>query len=278
MHWYPFNVGDYSAHTSRLSEMEDLAYRRLLDLYYINEQPFNGCSTDVARDIGMRQWQDEVDYVLNKYFPVDGDCFRNKRADNEVAIFQKRSKQAIAAGKASGKARQAKAIERTFNERSTVAEQNNKQQTTNSKKTIGQTTSDRFQDFWSKYPKKVKKKEALKVWKSMKLDTKADILITDIENRLNKDRRWKEGYITDPPVYLRGERWEDSIDTSESKDKKQNFADARVNTVQPPTEKERKIERAKELKKLGYADEDAFTKDQHHIAMRRLEEMSRTST
>ena len=40
MHFYSFNIGDYASHTRHLTPMEDLAYRRLLDIYYLHEQPF----------------------------------------------------------------------------------------------------------------------------------------------------------------------------------------------------------------------------------------------
>ena len=53
MHYFQFNIGDYASHTSRLTLLEDLAYRRMLDLYYLNEQPLNGCVTDVARELGL---------------------------------------------------------------------------------------------------------------------------------------------------------------------------------------------------------------------------------
>ena len=39
MIWYKFYLGDYITHTNHLSDAEDLAYRRLLDLYYISEKP-----------------------------------------------------------------------------------------------------------------------------------------------------------------------------------------------------------------------------------------------
>ena len=39
MHYYSFNIGDYASHTRHLTAIEDLAYRRLLDLYYLHEQP-----------------------------------------------------------------------------------------------------------------------------------------------------------------------------------------------------------------------------------------------
>jgi uncharacterized protein YdaU (DUF1376 family) len=43
MHYYQFNIGDYRAATAHLSNEEDLAYRRLLDMYYDTENqiPFD---------------------------------------------------------------------------------------------------------------------------------------------------------------------------------------------------------------------------------------------
>ena len=68
MHYYQFHIGDYATHTRHLNLLEDLAYRRLLDLYYLHEQPLNGCSTTVARLIGMRDHEVEVGTVLNEFF------------------------------------------------------------------------------------------------------------------------------------------------------------------------------------------------------------------
>ncbi len=38
MHYYQFSIGDYRAATAHLTNEEDLAYRRLLDMYYDTEQ------------------------------------------------------------------------------------------------------------------------------------------------------------------------------------------------------------------------------------------------
>lgn len=85
---------------------------------------------------------------------------------------------------------------------------NNHQRTI--KEPIGQ-QADRFPEFWQAYPKKVKKKEAHKVWKSKRLDAHADRLIEDVRDRLNEDGRWIGGFVPDPPTYLRGERWNDEF-------------------------------------------------------------------
>ncbi|MBU6253499.1 MAG: DUF1376 domain-containing protein, partial [Alphaproteobacteria bacterium] len=39
MNFYAFHIGDYSSATMHLSWDEDLAYRRLIDVYYMREAP-----------------------------------------------------------------------------------------------------------------------------------------------------------------------------------------------------------------------------------------------
>ncbi len=117
MHYYQFNIGDYSSHTSRLSIYEDLAYRRLLDLYYLSERPLNGCLKDVAREIGMIDYLQDVEYVLNKFFTEKNNAWHNKRCDREIKAYQDKRKTAKKAGIASGIARKNKRtdVERTLN-------------------------------------------------------------------------------------------------------------------------------------------------------------------
>lgn len=75
-------------------------------------------------------------------------------------------------------------------------------------------TVDRFDDFFSKYPKRVKGKPAREIWKRKKLDSLADQIIQDVAMRLSSDRRWLDGFIPDPTTYLNQERWNDEIDNS----------------------------------------------------------------
>jgi hypothetical protein len=86
--------------------------------------------------------------------------------------------------------------------------------------TNGQSASppDRFYDFWKALPtsKRVKRKDAMRIWKSKRLDDKADQIIADIGMRLSSDPRWKAGYIPDPTTYLNGERWTDEVTRQKS--------------------------------------------------------------
>lgn len=105
MNYYSFHIGDYAAHTRNLSLLEDLAYRRLLDAYYLAERPLNGCATDVAREIGMRECVAEVEYVLGKFFELTEEGWSNKRAEKEIAHFSDKKQKASEAGKASAQRR-----------------------------------------------------------------------------------------------------------------------------------------------------------------------------
>ena len=105
MNYYPFHIGDYASHTQRLSLMEDLAYRRMMDAYYVAERPFNGCSTDVAREIGMMDQLESVEYVLQKFFTKSETGFFNKRCDQEIAHFHDKKEKSSKAGKASAERR-----------------------------------------------------------------------------------------------------------------------------------------------------------------------------
>ena len=126
MHFYSFNIGDYISHTKHLSNMEDLAYRRLLDLYYLHERTLNEDVAIVARKINMRDNVPEVETVLEEFFVLEtGKGWTNPRADEEIEKYQSKVQSAIRAGKASALARS--------NARSTTVQPNNKQETLNNK-------------------------------------------------------------------------------------------------------------------------------------------------
>lgn len=75
---------------------------------------------------------------------------------------------------------------------------------------IGQ-QADRFEEFFSAYPKRVKKKPARELWVRKKLNTLAEQIIQDVAMRLSSDKRWQDGFIPDPTTYLNQERWNDEL-------------------------------------------------------------------
>ena len=120
MHYYQFNIGDYVSHTRHLSPIEDIAYRRLLDAYYLSERPLNSGVTSVARQIGLREHEQEVGLVLQEFFVLGEEGWTSNRADKEIAHYRSKVDQATRAGKASA--------ERRSNARSTDVQLTNNQE------------------------------------------------------------------------------------------------------------------------------------------------------
>jgi uncharacterized protein YdaU (DUF1376 family) len=81
--WYKFHIGDYLAETAHLADAEDLAYRRLLDWYYISEQPLPLDLAAVVRRVRLDE--DVVAPVLNEFFERTDAGYINSRADKEIA-------------------------------------------------------------------------------------------------------------------------------------------------------------------------------------------------
>ena len=86
MHYYQFHIGDYKSHTHHLTVLEDIAYRRLLDHYYLHEAPIK--QRDIARQIGMRDHEQEVLSVLNEFFVSTDKGFVSARANEEIAKYR----------------------------------------------------------------------------------------------------------------------------------------------------------------------------------------------
>ncbi len=85
MHYYQFHIGDYRAATSHLSNEEDLAYRRLLDMYYDTESPIPTDIDWVSRR--LRLGSEVVISVLNDMFDATENGWINKRADAEIQAY-----------------------------------------------------------------------------------------------------------------------------------------------------------------------------------------------
>jgi uncharacterized protein YdaU (DUF1376 family) len=125
MHYYQFNIGDYASHTRYLTPMQDLAYRRLLDLYYLHEKPIPADNPWVY--IGLNDCSTDVQRVLNEYFVLTDNGWVNKRANEQIEEYKNKQKSASLAGKKSAELRKAskQAIpEQPFNDRSTTVQLN----------------------------------------------------------------------------------------------------------------------------------------------------------
>lgn len=126
MNYYPFHIGDYLTHTAHLTPIEDIAYRRLLDLYYQTETALSGDVPRLCRLIRMREYEQEVAAVLDEFFVGQGERWCNARCDAELLRMIDKQAKAKASAEASVNARRTKAqqaqavvrpgVERTLSE------------------------------------------------------------------------------------------------------------------------------------------------------------------
>ncbi len=119
MNFYAHHLGDYMRDTAHLSIIEDGVYRRLLDQYYIRERPLPadlGQCCKLARAASQEE-RKAVAYILQEFFQLQGDFYRQKRCDDEIARYADKRNKARASAQASVSARQ-----RTLSERSTNAQ------------------------------------------------------------------------------------------------------------------------------------------------------------
>jgi uncharacterized protein YdaU (DUF1376 family) len=147
MHYYNFNIGDYMKHTLHLTLEEDLAYRRLLDMYYDTESPIPNNIPLVSRR--LRMGSEVVESVLKEFFEFTEDGYKNYRADGEIADYHKFLEKQKANGRLGGRPKKGKkpiAIP-DLTQSEPKKSLNNKQQTTNNIHTPDGVSESIFKDY-----------------------------------------------------------------------------------------------------------------------------------
>lgn len=124
MHYYQFNIGDYSSHTKHLTPIEDICYRRLLDWYYLHEKPISKDINTVTRMIMLNGCATEVEQVLNEFFISTKNGWINPRADKEIETYHNKISSNSRAGKISAEKRKTY-NQQTLNNRSTSVQPTN---------------------------------------------------------------------------------------------------------------------------------------------------------
>ena len=212
MIWYKFHLGDYITHTLHLSDAEDLAYRRLLDLYYMSEQPIPLDTELVARKIRLDL--DITESVLREFFEHTENGYRNSRCDVEIAKYQHQVENNRQLGKRGGRPKKTESITET---KPNTNPNRNRNRNTNTISSVAPTVS-RFDEFWSTWPtskRKVGRAAVLAKWEKHNLDGVADIIIANVK-ALKASEQWLGGFEPAPMTYINQRRWEDENGASEA--------------------------------------------------------------
>ena len=200
MIWYKFHLGDYITHTTHLSDAEDLAYRRLLDLYYMSEKPIPLDTQAVSRKIRLDL--DITESVLSEFFEITDEGYQNIRCDAEIAKYQHQVATNRSLGKRGGRPKKTESV--TEPEPNT----NPKKIKNKNKNTLSAT---RFEEFWAAWPsskRKVGKAAVLVKWEKAGLDDLADVIIANVNDQ-KVSEQWTGGFEPAPMTYINQRRWED---------------------------------------------------------------------
>ena len=101
MHYYQFNIGDYKAATAHLTNEEDLAYRRLLDMYYDSETKIPLDTQWVARRIRVEA--SVIRDVLNDMFDKHDDGWFHARCQEVIEAYHAMAEKNRANGRMGGR-------------------------------------------------------------------------------------------------------------------------------------------------------------------------------
>jgi len=101
MYFYPHHIGDYKAATTYLSNEEDLAYRRLLELYYDTEKAIEDDIPLLSKR--LRVAPESLSFVLKEFFSHTKDGWRNKRCDVVIKDYQEMAEKNRKNGKLGGR-------------------------------------------------------------------------------------------------------------------------------------------------------------------------------
>lgn len=208
---YQFHIRDYLTKTRHLSLTEDLAYRRLMDVYYTEEQPLPIEPEDCARLIAMREYVKDVHHVLNEFFTKTDDGWRNSRCDFEIEKYHGKADSARRANIAKIKKKETlKSDLKTELKSEPFQDATHKPKNPRTNKPTTEVWG--FDSFWKAYPRKVAKAEALKAFNKIRPDedTLTTMLASVAKSCESTDWLKDNGqFIPFPSTWLNQRRWED---------------------------------------------------------------------
>jgi len=87
---------------------------------------------------------------------------------------------------------------------------------------VGEEREQMFEEFWQRYPRKVNKKKAHKLWLKNKLWECHDEIMQNLKERMRHQMHWVKctkrnmSYVLHPTTYINGENWKDEVERTHS--------------------------------------------------------------
>ena len=112
MNFVQFHIGDWDSSTRLLSPLEKGVYIDLLFLYYSLERPLMRSECERIARAYTNEEKAALEYVLNRFFSVEGDVYKQRRCDQEIEAIHAKSLKAAASAKARWDREKANALNR----------------------------------------------------------------------------------------------------------------------------------------------------------------------
>lgn len=219
MHYYQHHIGDFLKDTANLDDHQLATYLRMIWTYYGDEKPFEDDCEGIA--FAVRSDEKTVRLILKHYFELAEDGWHHNRCDREIAQYKAKAEKA----RESANARWGNTVGmRSHNGRNAIEAKKhaNQEPITNNQEEDQKPTSSEVDDFeesfkffWTMYPKKAAKKDALKAWKKIKAENRQGVM-DGLERHVKCDQWVKDGgqFIPNAATWLNGERWGDEVRAS----------------------------------------------------------------
>lgn len=110
MNFYKHHLGDYDGHTAHLSWDEDMAYTRLLRVYYRREEAIPDAEKYRLARAASKSHRGAVDRVLSEFFTLVSGLWRQKRADMEIQTYQTQCQKNREVGKLGGRPKKTEVV------------------------------------------------------------------------------------------------------------------------------------------------------------------------
>ena len=101
MDWYKFSIVDYQKQTEETPDAEDLAYRRLMDLYFLAERPITS-DIDTLVEV-IRLDADIIEPVLEAFFELTEQGYRHEGWQRQLDSMVRKRKLNQISGRLGGR-------------------------------------------------------------------------------------------------------------------------------------------------------------------------------
>lgn len=213
MHYYPFNVKDYTYDTQHLTLAEHGALRLLIDRIHLIEKPLDSDETNLFRLMRIEKDEDKetVRRMLKEFFTKKKSGWTHKQSEADVRFYKSQSDRGKRGAEARwGKESHASAL--PTNNQETITKN---QETKNTLSIEEESFLKTFKTFWEKYPNKSNEAEAERQW--LKTKPPIDEVLKALSWQISSDEWSRENgrYIPKPANYILNMKWKDVRKLSE---------------------------------------------------------------